>query len=153
MPFPIFGHFQAIPGPHGRSELHRHLQRRHQALDGRPGQHGQVLGPARGQAAAAARLHLAGGDLRTWDLWLDILWNLTKKGTFTYLLELLWNPPFDFAFFPCNSNYVNFLDNCPWAVRGTASPGAIAPCLVFIADLFSGLLPYGRVARGGDGEQ
>ncbi|XP_044300822.1 transducin-like enhancer protein 3 isoform X9 [Varanus komodoensis] len=49
---------QAVPGPHGWGQLHRHIPRRHQALDRRPGQHGALLGPAGRQAAAAARLHL-----------------------------------------------------------------------------------------------
>ncbi|XP_052524775.1 transducin-like enhancer protein 1 isoform X2 [Tympanuchus pallidicinctus] len=49
----------AVPRPHGRSQLHRHLQRWHQAVDGGVGQHGALLGPAGGAAAAAARLQLA----------------------------------------------------------------------------------------------
>ncbi|XP_015742164.1 uncharacterized protein LOC107325617 isoform X3 [Coturnix japonica] len=48
----------AVPRPHGRCQLHRYLQRRHQAVDGGVGQHGALLGPAGRAAAAAARLHL-----------------------------------------------------------------------------------------------
>ena len=51
---------QAVPRPHGRRQLHRHLQLRHQAVDGGVGQHGALLGPAGGAAAAAARLQLPG---------------------------------------------------------------------------------------------
>ena len=51
---------QAVPGPHRRGELHRHLQRRHQTVDGRAGQHRPLLGPPGGTAAPATRLHLAG---------------------------------------------------------------------------------------------
>lgn len=51
---------QAVPGSHGRSQLHRHLQRWHQVVDRRPGQHRPLLGPEGGSAAAAARLHLTG---------------------------------------------------------------------------------------------
>ena len=50
---------QAVPGPHGRRVVHRHLGRRLEAVDRRAGQHGALVGPARGPPAAAARLHLA----------------------------------------------------------------------------------------------
>ena len=45
---------QAVPGPHRRRQLYRHLCGRHQAMDRRVGQHGEVLGLERGEAAAAA---------------------------------------------------------------------------------------------------
>lgn len=51
---------QAVPGSHRRSQLYRHLQRWHQAVDRRPGQHRPLLGSEGGSAAAAARLHLTG---------------------------------------------------------------------------------------------
>nr|XP_054361022.1 transducin-like enhancer protein 2 isoform X3 [Mirounga angustirostris] len=51
-------HGQAVPGPHGRCQLHRHFRLRHSALDRGPGQHGALLGPAGGPPAAAARLQL-----------------------------------------------------------------------------------------------
>lgn len=54
---------QAVPGSHGRSQLYRHLQRWHQAVDRRPGQHRSLLGSEGGPAAAAARLHLSGSPL------------------------------------------------------------------------------------------
>ncbi|MGH0147141.1 UNVERIFIED_CONTAM: hypothetical protein FKN15_010159 [Acipenser sinensis] len=58
--------FQAVPGPHGRRQLYRHLERRDQAVDRRAGQHGALLGPEGGQAAPAARLHLTVGTLYKW---------------------------------------------------------------------------------------
>ena len=64
-PVPCCDSLQAVPGPHRRGQLHRHLQRRHQAVDGGPGQHGPVLGPEGGPAAPAARLHLTGVDRHT----------------------------------------------------------------------------------------
>lgn len=50
---------QAVPGSHGRRVLHRHLRRRIETVDRRSRQHRAFLGPTRGQAAAAARFHLA----------------------------------------------------------------------------------------------
>lgn len=76
---PLFKHFclyltpnvcvcilQAVPRPHRWSQLYRHLQRRHQAVDRRPWQHGPLLGSERGTAAAAARLHVTGTRSRLW---------------------------------------------------------------------------------------
>lgn len=57
---------QAVPRPHRWSQLYRHLQRRHQAVDRRPRQHGPLLGSERGTAAAAARLHVTGTRSRLW---------------------------------------------------------------------------------------
>ena len=61
-PGPSF--LQAVPGPHGWGQLHRHFGLWHSALDRGPGQHCALLGPAGGPAAAAARLYLPGVCLR-----------------------------------------------------------------------------------------
>lgn len=63
---PFFPAPKAIPRPHGRGQLHRHLPRWYKAVDGGPGQHCALLGPAGRAAAAAARLHLPGTALG-WD--------------------------------------------------------------------------------------
>ena len=51
-PGPSF--LQAVPGPHGWGQLHRHFGLWHSALDRGPGQHCALLGPAGGAPAAAA---------------------------------------------------------------------------------------------------
>lgn len=57
---------QAVPGPHRRCQLHRHLSRRHQAVDRRSWQHSSFLGPPRGTATPTARLHISGWEIIFW---------------------------------------------------------------------------------------
>lgn len=51
---------QTIPRTHGRCFVHRYLGRRFQIVDGRLGQHGQILGFERRETASTARLFLPG---------------------------------------------------------------------------------------------
>lgn len=52
--------FQAVPGPHRRSQLYRHLPRWNQTVDRRARQHRALLGFEGGTAAPATRLYLTG---------------------------------------------------------------------------------------------